>query len=215
MRFTSLLTVAAAAVTSVRGVPTANTVESRDISLSLNLGGLFNGFDLSSANHYGAPSPPWVHGSKPGWYYGPHPGNHPTLPCLGGLICKILDLIPFIIHCPHEYPNPPTYPPGNPPPSDGYTPTFNNITAAVQADDYMTFGLVETVVDCKAMCNSVDGCGFVNTYHDVNGKDGSPLLTCSLFKGCHGPEDADNKGGQTQPDGSVDFIINSDGYCKQ
>ena len=51
-------------------------------------------------------------------------------------------------------------------------------------------------------------------YHDVNGKDGSPLLTCALFSKCHTAADADNRGGQTQPDGSVDFIINSDGYCK-
>lgn len=28
---------------------------------------------------------------------------------------------------------------------DGYIPTFSNFTAAVQADDFMTFGLVETV----------------------------------------------------------------------
>jgi hypothetical protein len=181
MRFSALLATTAVAVTSVRGVPTANAVESRDLSLSLNLGGLFNGMDLSNTNHYGAPIPPWAPGHKPGWYYGPHPGDHPDLPCLGGvrliayieafplthfqLICKILDLIPFIIHCPHEFPPPPpppTYPP-SPPPSDGYTPTFTNITAAVQADDFLTFGLVETVADCKAMCNSVDGCGFVNS----------------------------------------------------
>ncbi|KAF9445374.1 hypothetical protein P691DRAFT_675758 [Macrolepiota fuliginosa MF-IS2] len=192
-------------------------METRDISLSLNLGGLFGGLDLSNTNHYGSPIPPWLPGSKPGWYYGPHPGDHPDLPCLGGLICEILDLIPYIIHCPHQFPPPPPpphNPPPPPPPSDGYNQTFSNITAAVQADDFLTFGLVETVPDCKAMCNSVDGCGFVNTYHDVNGKDGSPLLTCSLFKNCHGPEDADNRGGQTQPDGSVDFIINSDGWCK-
>ncbi|KAL9711425.1 hypothetical protein Ac2012v2_005970 [Leucoagaricus gongylophorus] len=212
MRFTALCTVVAVAVTSARGVPTANTVQSRDIGISLNLGSIFGGADLSSTNHYGAPIPPWEPGCKPGWYYGPHPGDHPDLPCLGGLICKILDLIPFIIHCPPSFP--PQTPPSKPPPSGGYSQTFHNITAAVQADDYMTFGLVETVPDCEAMCDSVSGCNFVNTYHDVNGKDGSPLLTCALFSKCHGAQDADNRGGQSQPDGSIDFITNSDGYCK-
>ncbi|XP_006462998.1 hypothetical protein AGABI2DRAFT_194039 [Agaricus bisporus var. bisporus H97] len=214
MRFAALLAAAVAATTSVGAVPAHQPVESRDFSFSLNLGDLFDGFDLSNNNHYGAPIPPWVSGSKPGWYYGPHPGDHPHLPCLGGLICRILDLIPFFIHCPHNYPHPPTDP-TDPPPADGYTNTFHNISAAVQADDYMTFGLVETVAACKAMCDSVDGCGFANSYHDVNGKDGSPLLTCALFRGCHGPEDADNEGGQSQPDGSINFIAESDGWCKQ
>jgi hypothetical protein len=78
----------------------------------------------------------------------------------------------------------------------------------------MTFGLVDTVDGCKAMCNSVSGCHFINSYHDVNGKDGSTQLTCSLFSLCHNADDADNRGGQSQPDGSIDFIINSDGFCK-
>lgn len=72
-------------------------------------------------------------------------------------------------------------------------------------------------------------------YHDVNGKvrawatffcivvdivsrnskGGSTQLTCSLFTKCHtNPADEDNFGGQTQPDGSIDFIIDSDGWCK-
>ncbi|KAJ3562716.1 hypothetical protein NP233_g9399 [Leucocoprinus birnbaumii] len=100
MRFAAVFALANVAIASVGAVPAANTVETRDLSLSLNLGNLFPGFDMSNTNHYGAPIPPWKPGSKPGWYYGPHPGNHPSLPCLGGLICAILDLIPFIIHCP-------------------------------------------------------------------------------------------------------------------
>ena len=92
------------------------------------------------------------------------------------------------------------------------------------------YALAHLHLDCFAMCNSVAGCGFVNSkslnnlinlhllrivaYHDVNGKGGSPDLTCSLFSSCHGVEDADNRGGQSQPDGSVDFIIDSDGFCK-
>lgn len=51
-------------------------------------------------------------------------------------------------------------------------------------------------------------------YDDVNGKGGSTQLTCSLFTNCHNATDADNRGGQSQPNGSVDFIINSDGWCK-
>ncbi|PPQ66990.1 hypothetical protein CVT26_009950, partial [Gymnopilus dilepis] len=108
---------------------------------------------------------------------------------------------------------PPTQTPP-PPPPPGYTPTFSNITCAVQADDYLTFGLVDTEEDCTAMCDSVAGCVFVNAYHDVNGKDGSPQLTCSLFGKCHDASAADNCGGQSQPDGSTDFITNSDGFCK-
>jgi hypothetical protein len=46
-------------------------------------------------------------------------------------------------------------------------------------------------------------------------QNGSPLLTCSLFTECLTASTADNCGGQTQADGSVDFIINSDGYCKK
>ncbi|THU82571.1 fruit-body specific gene A, partial [Dendrothele bispora CBS 962.96] len=107
---------------------------------------------------------------------------------------------------------PPHHPP--PPPSDGFTPTFLNLTGATQANDFLTFGLVDTVDDCKTMCLNVEGCAFINTYHDVNGKGGSPLLTCSLFGSCHGPDTATNVGGQSQPDGSLDFITNSDGYCK-
>jgi len=65
---------------------------------------------------------------------------------------------------------------------DGYVQTFQNLTGATQAGDYMTFGLVNTVdgelqlyihdqptlkptmlSDCIAMCNRVQGCGFVNS----------------------------------------------------
>ncbi|KAJ3527838.1 hypothetical protein NMY22_g9633 [Coprinellus aureogranulatus] len=39
------------------------------------------------------------------------------------LICKLLELLPKKFHCPK--PLPPHQPP---PPSDGYTPTFQNLT---------------------------------------------------------------------------------------
>lgn len=41
--------------------------------------------DLTSKNHYGSPIPPWKPGSKPGWYYGPHPGKYPGIPCLNSV----------------------------------------------------------------------------------------------------------------------------------
>jgi hypothetical protein len=84
------------------------------------------------------------------------------------------------------------------------------------------------------MCNTVKECSFANctspdplacktkidtnsrltAYNDVNGKDGSKRLTCSLYSKCHSSKDATNEGGQTQPDGSVNYIRNSDGWCK-
>ncbi|KAF5326303.1 hypothetical protein D9611_000909 [Ephemerocybe angulata] len=181
--------------------------------LDLDLPGLLGISDFSPATHYNAPLAPWHPGSKPGWYFGQHPEKHPKLFCLGGLICKLLELLPKKFHCPKFPPHPPTTPPTTPP-ADGYTPTFSNLMGATQAGDYLTFGLVDTIADCKAMCNSVEGCKFINTYHDVNGKDGSTQLTCSLFSGCHDATSATNVGGQTQPDGSLNYIKESDGYCK-
>ncbi|TFK39300.1 hypothetical protein BDQ12DRAFT_698277 [Crucibulum laeve] len=174
------------------------------------------GTDLSASNHFGAPFPPWAHGAHPGWYFGHFPWLHNGLPCFPGPSCKIMQYFPWALQCPPHpphFPFPPHHPPP-PPPNDGYHQTFSNLTGATQAADYMTYGLVDTVADCKAMCDSVQGCKFVNSYHDVNGKDGSTQLTCSLFTNCHTSADADNKGGQTQPDGSIDFIQNSDGWCK-
>ncbi|KIK68540.1 hypothetical protein GYMLUDRAFT_154451, partial [Collybiopsis luxurians FD-317 M1] len=170
--------------------------------LSTALGGL-----LTPQNHYGAPIPPWQPNCKPGWYYGQNPGAVlgwviPWL--LDELICEILDLLPFCLHCPKPQP---------PAPKSPWVPTFSNLTGATQASDYLTFGLVDTIEDCQTMCLGVQGCAFINTYHDNNGKNGSPLLTCSLFSQCHDASDADNFGGQTQPDGSVDFITDSDGFC--
>ncbi|CAA7261932.1 unnamed protein product [Cyclocybe aegerita] len=216
---TALLTIVALALSSVvaqeaavdiepiEGVDTEST-DLTSVTASLDLRTTV-GFDLTAKNYYGAPIPPWHHG-KPGWYYGPNPWKYPHFPCLwwGGIICKILKLFPWAIQCP----KPPHFPP---PPNDGYTQTFKNLTGATQAQDYLTFGLVDTIADCKAMCNNVSGCKFVNTYNDVNGKDGSTQLTCSLFSKCHTSSDATNTGGQTQPDGSINFIRNSDGYCKK
>lgn len=43
------------------------------------------GFDLSASNFYGAPYPPWVPESFPGWYVGDHSADFPELPCLVGV----------------------------------------------------------------------------------------------------------------------------------
>ncbi|KAJ7768209.1 hypothetical protein B0H16DRAFT_1686396 [Mycena metata] len=161
---------------------------------------------LTASNHYGAPIPPWEVNHHPGWYYG---NSAPSgLICLlDKIICELLELFPFCLQCPK--------PPHKTPPPPEYTQTFYNLTCAAQDDSYQTYGLVDTIADCQSMCDSVAGCTFFNTYHDVNGKDGSTQLTCALFEKCLDASSADNCGGQTQPDGSVDFIIQSDGYCKK
>ncbi|KAF8347200.1 hypothetical protein F5887DRAFT_49662 [Amanita rubescens] len=92
--------------------------------------------------------------------------------------------------------------------------TFYNLNGATEASDYLTYTLVPTIYDCFLKCNAVAGCNFVNTYHDVNGKGGSPDLTCSMYKTCHYSNTAINKGGQTQPSGLLDYITQSDGWCK-
>ncbi|KAG5638410.1 hypothetical protein H0H81_000187 [Sphagnurus paluster] len=192
----------------------AASATANPLRINLNVQSVL-GADLTAANHYGAPIPPWQRGTNPGWYHGNHPEKFPQLPCLvlDGLLCKLLQLLPFNwLHCPKPLPPPP--PPPTPPPSDGYTQTFAGLDGATQADGYLTYGLVDTVDQCKAMCNSVSGCKFVNVYHDVNGKGGSTQLTCSLYSGCHTAADAINKGGQSQPDGSINYIKDSDGYCK-
>ncbi|KAF8622790.1 hypothetical protein AX15_006720 [Amanita polypyramis BW_CC] len=100
-------------------------------------------------------------------------------------------------------------------PVDSYYETFHNLTGAIQASDYLTYDLVETIADCQTKCDSTTGCGFVNTYLNANGKqNGSSLLTCALFKNCHDSLDANNYGGQVQPDGGLNYIANSDGWCQ-
>jgi hypothetical protein len=38
--------------------------------------------DSEKAHHFGAPSPPWEGGSKPGWFYSISNDDHPDLFCL-------------------------------------------------------------------------------------------------------------------------------------
>ncbi|KAJ6551329.1 hypothetical protein B0H19DRAFT_950401 [Mycena capillaripes] len=165
-----------------------------------------SGLTLTAKNYYGAPTPPWKAGHHPGWYYGKSTPPQGVACNLQGVSFSILASI-----APSPRPRPPA--PATPPPE--YSQTFYNLTCASQDSSYQTYGLVDTVADCEAMCDSVSGCTFFNTYHDVNGKDGSTQLTCALFTYCLDASTADNCGGQYQPDGSVDFIINSDGYCKK
>ncbi|TFK25778.1 hypothetical protein FA15DRAFT_654865 [Coprinopsis marcescibilis] len=209
--------------------------QSASVTVQADPSALFGGVDMSAENFYGAgPIKPWEPNARPGWYYGQFPWLWPWLPWLHGPICGVLPWFPWLIQCPKPWvpPKPPQWPwiphppgpwwpwPGHPtpkpptPPSDGYYQTFKNFTGATQAGDYLTFGLVDTIADCKSMCNTVKECNFANSYNDVNGKDGSKKLTCSLYSKCHSSKDATNTGGQTQPDGSINYIRNSDGWCK-
>ncbi|KAK0496690.1 hypothetical protein EDD18DRAFT_172878 [Armillaria luteobubalina] len=166
---------------------------------------------INEGNCYGAPVAPWKPGCSPGWYYGDYLPSG-SLPCLkDSLVCFFLEILDIGLSCPGGSQH--TKPPNS---DDHYTEVFNNYSGAVQSDgDYQTYGLVDTVQGCMDMCDSVTGCTFLNTYHDVNGKNGSTQLTCALFSKCHTGADADNRGGQTQPDGSINYITDSAGYCKK
>ncbi|KAK0196408.1 hypothetical protein F5146DRAFT_1217502 [Armillaria mellea] len=203
----STLLVAVVAATTVRGAVNTAGLSSTDAEALVALSSQF-----SQSTSFNAPIAPWNQNGTPGWYYGDSPDNVPDafsdLPWLmDSYVCWLLSLLDTGFACPT--------PQSLPPSTDGYSQLFSNYTGATQSPDYMTYGLVDTVTACKDMCNSVTGCVFVNSYHDVNGKNGSPLLSCSLFTRCHTLVDAVNRGGQTQADGSIDFITNSDGYCAQ
>ncbi|KAF7342624.1 hypothetical protein MSAN_02019200 [Mycena sanguinolenta] len=199
MRFTTVFSALVVTATSVAATATYS-------SASVALAGGF-----TKNNCYGAPIPPWKSGHHPGWYYGS--GSAPKgISSLDSFFCKLLSLFPHGYHCPSP---PPPPPPHSPPPPPPYTQVdgFYNLDCAAQDGSYLTYGLVDTVDACYNMCDSVSDCTFFNTYHDVNGKDGSSQLTCSLFSECLTAASADNCGGQTQSDGSVDYITNSTGYC--
>ncbi|KAJ7189173.1 hypothetical protein C8R46DRAFT_1157802 [Mycena filopes] len=196
MRFSTLFS---ALVVVATGVSAANFSD-HDISTAVI---------LDAGNDYGAPIPPWEPGHIPGWYFGSGPPPSGVFCVLDQVLCALLDLLPLGLHCP-KLP-----PPDKPSPPPEFSQTFYNLTCAAQDDSYETFGLVDTIADCAAMCDAISGCTFFNTYHDVNGKDGSPQLTCALFQKCLTADSADNCGGQSQPDGSIDFIIQSDGFCKK
>ncbi|KAJ3931232.1 MAG: hypothetical protein NXY57DRAFT_1039351 [Lentinula lateritia] len=183
---------------------------------------------LSASNHHGAPFPPGSHGSRAGWYYGDDPSSTSVdgLPWLGDKdLCAVLKKSPDAIQCPTRASKPTkTYgrrsaAVSDPTPSPSTTPTptyvtvFSGLDASVQGSGYITYGLVDSVSDCETFCNTVSNCIFFNSYYDVNGKDVSPKLTCSLYSVVHTAADATNTGGQTEPDGSVDYISDSSGYA--
>lgn len=90
------------------------------------------------------------------------------------------------------------------------------VGAALQDASYMTYTLANTVSDCLAACDNIEGCVFVNTYYDVNDteeflpKHTPGVLTCAMFSKCVGTEKNDNFGGQDDPN----VIVQSNGYCK-
>lgn len=148
MRFFTLFTALALVVLGVASKP---------LNIDIDLPSFLDA-DLAESNAYGAPLAPWRSGSRPGWYYGKYPERHPSLRCLRGVcalmfrtaedaqntiqwICKLLMWFPHVMQCP----KPPHVPP-KPPTSDGYTQTFANLTGATQAGDYLTYGLVDTIV---------------------------------------------------------------------
>ncbi|KAK0482717.1 hypothetical protein IW261DRAFT_1606535 [Armillaria novae-zelandiae] len=207
--FPTLLVTVVAAIT-VRGAVNTAGLSSTDAKALVSLSS-----QLSESNSFNAPIAPWNQNGTPGWYYGDSPENIPDafsdlLWLKDSHVCWLLSLLDTGFACPTA-----PFQQSLPPSTDGYSQLFSNYTGATQSPDYMTYGLVDTVAACKDMCDSVTGCVFVNSYHDVNGKNGSPLLSCSLFTRCHTLVDAVNRGGQTEADGTIDFITNSDGYCAQ
>eukprot|EP00914_Ancora_sagittata_P031487 GHVO01063789.1.p1 GENE.GHVO01063789.1~~GHVO01063789.1.p1 ORF type:complete len:322 (-),score=1.59 GHVO01063789.1:146-1081(-) len=160
---------------------------------------------LSSANNFGAPIPPWKAGPNPGWYCGsgPNPGGYPNMQDPN--TCSALATSPSCLQCPTQSTTA----------VSGYDQKFSNLKAATEDKSYITYGLVDTINDCAKMCTMTSGCTFFNTYHDNNGKGGSTQLTCSLFSVCQTMSTATNKGGQTQSDGSTNYITDSNGYCKK
>jgi len=182
---------------------------------------------LAASNHYGTPSPPSSPDGSAGWYYGDDPGSADSVPWLKDEdLCAALAQEPQALQCPDTTPTPTSVTHAkrsgiptstqSPPPSatPTYSAVFSGLNGAIEALDYLTYGLVDTVANCEIMCNNVSGCTFINTYHDVNGKNGSPLLTCSLYSEYHTSAEAINYGGQTQPDGSINYITDSAGYDK-
>jgi len=90
------------------------------------------------------------------------------------------------------------------------------VGSATQDSSYMTYTLANTVDDCLAACDQIEGCVFVNTYYDVNAQEADlpkhtpGVLTCAMFSQCVGTDKNNNFGGQDDPN----TIVDSNGYCK-
>jgi len=93
-----------------------------------------------------------------------------------------------------------------------YTIVFTGFNGAVQAGDYITYTLVDTVEECLEFCCTIEGCVFANPHFEIVSKNVTQL-TCSVFSECHTAAQADNVGGQKQPDGILSTITDSAGYC--
>ncbi|KAF8148329.1 hypothetical protein K438DRAFT_1625614 [Mycena galopus ATCC 62051] len=204
MRFNALFATLVVAATGT--VATVGNFSSASVALA-------GGF--TAQNCYGAPIPPWKTGHYPGWYHGSGSAPEGISCILDSLFCELLNLFPFGYHCPSASPpHPPPTPPHGPPPPPEYTQCFYNLECAAEDDSYITYGLVDTVADCEAMCRSVSGCTFMNRECIPFNFNGSPQLTCALFSKCLTESCATNCGGQSQSDGTTDYITNSEGYCK-
>lgn len=79
MRFTNLLTASTMVAVAASGASASAVVSER---ASINLG-----LTLHVNNHYGAPTPPWETGCKPGWYYGHKGGLLTGLTSLTSGVC--------------------------------------------------------------------------------------------------------------------------------
>lgn len=90
------------------------------------------------------------------------------------------------------------------------------VGSATQDDSYMTYTLADTVEQCMAACDQIEGCVFTNTYYDTEEdeellpKHAPGVLTWAMFSKCVGTEKNDNFGGQHDPN----QIYSSNGYCK-
>ncbi|KAJ7883447.1 hypothetical protein B0H14DRAFT_3432899 [Mycena olivaceomarginata] len=215
MRFTTpfsalfvLVSVVAAATPSLKVTPEALQIAS----------------GITKDNCYGAPIPPWLPGSYPGWYYGPQQFAPTGLACLvDGLLCFVLRLLLGWSFCPSG-PVPTqtvtltltptatssspvvtsTPTPQVPSPPSGYSWGYTNYTCATECwppELYITFGIVINIQACADMCTTLPACKFANCYHDVNagsGKNNTTLFTCSLFTVVTSITNATNCGNQQQ-----------------
>ncbi|KAJ6543142.1 hypothetical protein B0H19DRAFT_1077153 [Mycena capillaripes] len=187
MRFSTLFPAFVVLATGATGVSAVGSGGTGVPAANFSADSITTAASLTPQNFYGAPIPPV--GDKP-------PSRM--------LFCHLLELIHFGYHCPQ--------PPHNPPP---YTKTYGNLNCASHDGSYQTYGFVDVVADCQAMCDSVSGCISFNTYHDVYGQGPIAQLTCTLYKVPLTVGSASYCGGEHQPDGSTHHIINSDGYCKK
>ncbi|KAJ7182761.1 hypothetical protein C8R43DRAFT_1145144 [Mycena crocata] len=186
--------------------------------------------NINAGNCYGAPTPPWQNGCKPGWYYGRQQFAPIGLVALvDNLLCAVLRLLLGCSICPGGAPPTPPppppvgpTPPPPPPAPKGYDCQFTNLTCASEVwppPFYLTYGIVESIQGCANMCDSIPKCIFFNTYHDVNagtGKHDTTQLTCALFSVVLTAANATNCGHQQQkplPAGET-FITDSYGYSK-